>query len=102
VAETNYIRKIVINTGLVTTLAASGAAGITTDGTNLYLSGGMYVSQVVIANGAVTYLAGSGGRTGSYDGIGGAAKFNGAAGITTDGTSLYVAEASANKIRKIQ
>ena len=113
------IRKIVIATGVVTTLAGSGApgaadgtgiaatfwgpAGITTDGINLYVvdTWNNNIRKIVIATGVVTTLAGSG-VAGAADGTGIAATFNGPTGITTDGTNLYIVDKSNNKIRKIQ
>jgi sugar lactone lactonase YvrE len=121
-SQNNRIRKIVISSGVVTTLAGSGTAGsadgtgtaatfstpygITTDGTNLYVTEiGMFpashrIRQIVISTGVVTTLAGSA-TAGSADGTGVAATFNAPQGISTDGTNLYVAEAGGNKIRKI-
>ena len=110
VADTgnNIIRKIVISTKAVTTLAGatnnfSGPMGITTDGTNLYVAdtGNSTIRQIVIATGAVTTIAGTAGTPGSADGIGTAASFSGPQGVTTNGTSLYVADSSNNTIRKI-
>jgi hypothetical protein len=112
------IRKIVISTGVVTTLAGTGSTGsangtgtdasfynpldITTDGTNLYLADGSnnLVRQIVIDNGTVTTLAGTG-SSGSANGTGTAASFNRPWGITTDGTNLYVSEFNGHRIRKI-
>ena len=112
------IRKIVIATGVVTTLAGSGVAGavdgtgiaasfntpygITTDGTNLYVAdyGNKKIRQIVIATGVVTTLAGSG-LTGAVDGTGIAASFNRPYNLITDGTNLYVADTFNNKIRQI-
>jgi len=122
VAEQNNhtIRKVIIATGAVTTVAGypglvgnadgtgSGARftypdGITTDGTNLYVTdyGANTVRQVVIATGAVSTLAGIPETAGSADGVGTAATFSGPRGITTDGTSLYVVDGHNNTIRKI-
>ena len=114
------IRKVVIATGAVTTLAgtagitgstnATGAAarfnlpiGITTDGTNLYVAddGNNTIRKVVIATGAVTTLAGTAGTSGSTNGTGAAAGFKSPQGITTDGTNLYVADSGNNTIRKV-
>jgi sugar lactone lactonase YvrE len=124
VADTynNTVRKIVISTGAVTTIAGTagttGSAdgtgtaatflsptGITTDGANLYVTdyGNNTVRKIVIATGAVTTIAGTAGTTGSADGTGAAASFYVPAGITTDtdGTNLYVADYGNSTIRKI-
>ncbi|MDG2065148.1 MAG: hypothetical protein P8L36_09160, partial [SAR324 cluster bacterium] len=117
----NRIRKIVIATADVTTLAGSGEAattdgtgtdakfnrpfGITTDGTNLYVAEytGRQIRKIVIATGVVTTLAGSpSGSGGTADGTGTNANFYNPSGITTDGASLYVAGYTSNKIRKIE
>jgi sugar lactone lactonase YvrE len=113
------IRKIVIATGVVTTLAGSGSSGsadgtgaaasfngpvgITTDGTHLYVadSNSHRIRKIVIATGVVTTLAGNR-FSGSVDGTGAAASFYVPYGITTDGTHLYVADTFNNKIRKIE
>ncbi len=118
--DNNTIRKIVISTGAVTTLAGSagstgstdgigtaarfyGPSGITTDGTNLYVADtdNNTIRKIVISTGAVTTLAGSAGIAGGTDGIGTAASFNVPRGITTDGTNLYVADMWNHAIRKI-
>jgi hypothetical protein len=124
-ASNNKIRQIVIATGVVTTLAGSptnvaGAAdgagsaatfsspyGITTDGTNLYVtdSNNNKIRKIVIATGVVSSVTGTANTAsaaGAADGAGSAATFNNPYGITTDGTSLYVADANNNTIRKIQ
>ncbi len=116
----NAIRKIVISTGVVTTLAGSmnfygsadstgtgasfyGPNGITTDGTNLYVAESLNdtVRKIVISTGIVTTLAGSPAGAGSSNGVGSAARFYFPVGITTDGTSLYVADADNDTIRII-
>jgi len=76
--------------------------GITTDGTNLYVSdyGNHRIRKIVISTGVVTTLAGS--SQGSTDGTGTSATFDEPYGITTDGTNLYVAEVGEHKIRKIE
>jgi sugar lactone lactonase YvrE len=114
----NTIRRIVIATREVTTLAGTAGShastdgtgtaarfytphGLTTDGTNVYVadSYNFRVRKIVISTGEVTTLAGS--SVGSLDGTGTAAKFELLYGITTDGTNLYVADSSNDKIRKI-
>jgi hypothetical protein len=126
IADTNNnkIRKMVIATGAVTTLAgpAQGTTtsgdldgtgnaarftnikGITTDGTNLYVSEQSIkkVRKIVIATGVVTVLAGPANGTttaGDTDGTGNAARFLSPFDMTTDGTNLYLSD--DNKIRKI-
>jgi hypothetical protein len=116
----NEIRKIVISTGVVSTIAgnwsayggwvdATGSAArfnmpnaLTTDGTNLYVAdtGNQRIRQVVIATGVVTTIAGSG-SIGFKNDIGTAAMFSFPEGITTDGTNLYVTDNSNSLIRKI-
>jgi len=119
--ENHTIRKVVIATGVVTTLAGTaglsgstdgtGAAarfnhpeGLSTDGTNLYVADFVNntVRQVVIATGAVTTLAGTAGSSGSTDGTGAAARFNGPHGIATVGTKIYVGDSNNHTIRLIQ
>jgi len=117
----NLIRKIVISTGVVTTVAGTGSngsednttgtsasfnypSGITTDGTNLYVadSNNHLIRKIVISTGVVTTVAGVAGSTGSADNTTGtSASFYYPSGITTDGTNLYVAETSNHLIRKI-
>lgn len=118
----NTIRKIVIATGEASTLAGSSAVpgdaldgagttarfweptGITTDGTNLYVTDTINhtVRKVVIADGAVTTLAGVVGVSGVADTVGAApATFHYPTGITTDNVNLYVTDSSSNTIRKI-
>jgi sugar lactone lactonase YvrE len=114
------IRKIVIASGVVTTLAGQaqtvgsrdgvGSAatfnyplGITTDGSNLYVadSGNYTIRKINIASGAVSTLVGMVGTSGMLDGTGTTATFNTTAGITTDGTNLYVTDQYNNAIRKV-
>ena len=120
VADSNnhLIRKIVISTGVVTTVAGTGSSGsangtgtsasfdnpneITTDGTNLYVadSNNHLIRKIVISTGVVTTLAGTG-SSGCANGTGTSASFNAPNGITTDGTNLYVGETNNHIIRKI-
>jgi sugar lactone lactonase YvrE len=116
----NTIRKIVISSGAVSTLAGTAGSsgstdgtgtaarfsspyGITTDGTYLYVadSGNNTIRKVSISSRAVTTLAGTAGSSGSTDGTGTAARFYDPYGITTDDTYLYVADSGNNTIRKV-
>jgi hypothetical protein len=120
VADTknHLIRKIVISSGVVTTVAGTGSSGsdngtgtsasfnepkgITTDGTNLYVADteNHLIRKIVISTGVVTWVAGTG-SSGSSNGTGTSASFDEPQGITTDGTNLYVADKSNNLIRQI-
>ena len=92
----------VANSSLTTQTTYTGPEGITTDGTNLYVA---YFSSNTICkvnplDGTVTPMAGIS-SSGALDGAGSDARFNGPAGITTDGINLYVCDANNNKIRKV-
>ena len=125
-SRNNKIRKIVIATGVVSSVtgaaskamaagATDGAAmaalfnspiAVATDGTNLYVvdQGNNKIRQVVIATGAVSSLTGAANAAvtaGAADGAGAAASFDTPSGVTTDGASLYVADKANSKIRKV-
>jgi len=121
------IRKIVISTGEVTTLAGNPATtgrsdgigkeaqfafpeDVTTDGANLYVTdpNSSTIRKIEIATGKVTTFAGRtvidstlGLITGSVDGKGQAARFGNPTGITNDGRNLYVSDQYNHNIRKI-
>jgi len=120
-AANNLIRQINIGTGVVTTLAGSGAA-TSTDGTALGASfnapygivydpntsalyvadyGGNKIRKVTIGGGIVTTVAGTG-ATGFADGPGLSATFHNPTALTTDGAgNLYVADVGNTEIRQI-
>ncbi|MGP8214677.1 MAG: T9SS type A sorting domain-containing protein [Bacteroidia bacterium] len=114
----NLVRKIVVSTGVVTTLAGSGVAGsangtgvgatfnypsgVALDGNgNLYVAEGNDIRKIVISNAVVTTLAGST-VAGSANGTGAGATFNSPFEIASDGNgNLYVTDTYNNEIRKI-
>ena len=123
VADTNSntIRKVVISSGAVTTLAGAPGDPSTIDGAgpgarfaypsgvvsggagNLFVSDGSTVRKVVVATGEVTTLAGLPGVSGSTDGTGSAARFAGPQGIASDGSgSLFVADTYNHTIRQVE
>jgi PKD repeat protein/sugar lactone lactonase YvrE len=112
------IRQISIASGAVTTLAGTagnrgsqdggGANARFTQPWGLAVQGNiLYVTEVGnstirrISDGVVTTLAGAAGQIGSADGVGTAARFSAPRGITSDGTSLYVADTGNFTIRRI-
>lgn len=116
--DNHTIRKIVIATGVVTTLAGTarqpGSAdgvgsiarfnqpyGIATDGTNLYVAdtSNNAIRQVVIATSSVSTIAG--GTIGYANGTGAAAQFNNPFGIAINGANLYVTDSFNSTIRQI-
>ncbi len=112
------IRRIVIATGVVTTIAGNGngfadgtGAGAQFDtpsqicydaGTSsLYLSDrANHRIRRITLGGVVTTLAGNG-TPGALDGTGAGATFNLPGGICSDGTNLFVSEQGSHRIRKI-
>jgi hypothetical protein len=117
VADNNNhtIRKVVIATGVVTTVAGlpgtlgtadgvgtaarfNGPVGVWGDGTNLYVTdtGNHTIRKIVLATGAVTTFAGTAGVPGATP-----TTFNFPQGLCGDGTNLYVADTANSIIRKI-
>ena len=112
------IRKIVVSTGVVTTLAGNGSSG-KDNGSGLNASfqspisidadaiGNIYVADLnnhlirkISTGGVVSTLAGS--IAGYEDGMGTSAKFSNPVGVVLDGSgNLIVAEFIGNRIRKI-
>jgi sugar lactone lactonase YvrE len=122
VSENSIIRKVVISTAAVTTIAGKAANrgstdgigamarfsspfGVATDGSgNCYVGdyGNGTIRKVVLATGAVSTIAGAAGIPGSADGIGAAARFGPSYGLTADSSgNLFVADSFNNTIRKV-
>jgi len=111
------IRKIVIATGEVTTLAGSGSVGsangvgtaasfntpssVVIDGANLYVADtyNNLVRKIDIATATVSTLAGSGAAT-PLNGTGTTASFKSPVALALDGGNLYVSD-NNSEIRKI-
>ncbi|NDB84880.1 MAG: hypothetical protein EB127_19545, partial [Alphaproteobacteria bacterium] len=118
--NTNRIRKIVISTAVVSTLAGSGQYGYEDGSGNLAQfanpfgivydnSGNLYVAdtnngairKIVISTGEVSTFAGTG-AGGYVNGSGNLAQFNRSEGIAYDNSgNLYVADGNNQRIRKI-
>lgn len=106
----NYVIATFAGSGVAGSTDSTGTAaklnapdGITSDGTNLYVSdyANHTIRKIVIATGVVSTLAGSAGVSGATDDVGTASRFNNPAGITCDGTKLYVADYGNHTIRMI-
>jgi sugar lactone lactonase YvrE len=119
-AGNQLIRRIIVATGTVSTLAGGvgqsglvdgvGTAarfnqprGLAVDGTTLYVadSANSAIRAIALATAAVTTLAGTG-TPGPNDGVGTAAAFDNARGVALDGLGdLYVADTNNSMVRKI-
>lgn len=120
--DNDTIRKYVVSTGVVTTIAgmAGGRGDADGAGSNARFdhpsgvavdtAGNVYVADTLnhtirklSPSGVVTTIAGLAGSAGSADGIGSAARFFGPQGLATDGIgTLYVADTNNHTIRKIE
>jgi sugar lactone lactonase YvrE len=124
-SDRQRIRKVILGTGEVTTLAGSlddvgsddgtGAAarfnfpaGIASDGAFLYVAdSGSHTIRKIDAQGAVITLAGSAGEAGSQNGTGVGARFQNpkgiAFGLDPNGTpTLYLADTTNETIRTVE
>ncbi len=116
--DNHAIRKIVISTGEVSTIAGTGTrasmdgngtaasfqypAGLAYDGKQLYVvdSGGMSIRRIDLATMNVTTIAG-GSSYGHANGLGAKASFYWPTYIATDGANLYVYDSQDEIFRKI-
>jgi hypothetical protein len=122
VADSGLIRRIVLTTNTVTTLAGDPAMPGTADGigsaaqflsaTDLTLDGlgnlyvadaeGHTIRRVVISTKEVTTVAGTAGINGSSDGIGAAARFNSPQSLTADGAgNVFIADMNNRTVRQL-
>ncbi len=120
--QNSTIRKLVLATGAVTTVAGLAGrtgyddgigaaarfgipAALALDGVgNLFVADqtAHTIRKIVLASATVMTLAGAAGTAGSDDGIGTGAHFNGPSGLACDGAgNLFVADSGNYTIRKI-
>jgi hypothetical protein len=98
----NVIRKIVIGTNSVSTLASIiNPHGVTTDGINVYATSFSQnkIYKIDIQSGIIELFAGS--TVGDLDGSFDIARFNVPTYLTTDGKNVYVVDRSNGKVKKI-
>jgi sugar lactone lactonase YvrE len=122
--DNNVIRKVALATGIITTVAGTGAAGNTGDGglatmaklraaegVAVYSNGDIYIAdtgnhvirKVTAATGIITTVAGTGanGTTGD-GGLATAAKLNSPRGIQVAANGdLYIGDRAIDRIRKV-
>jgi sugar lactone lactonase YvrE len=120
VADNRMIRKVVVATGEVTTIAGAAGQGPHADGIgtaarftqpfdvaydrtgSLFVTDGATIRRVNLATGEVTTLAGTPGQYASKDGMGNAARFKEQAALTSDQMgNLFVADLYNSTIRKV-
>ena len=118
-SSNSTIRKVT-PTGVVSTFAGTAGQTGSTDGIgatarfgfpgglaadtsgNLYVADGHNTIRKVTPSGVVSTIAGTAGESGSADGTGAAARFDGLHGIAVDSAgNVYVAEQFNNTIRKV-
>jgi sugar lactone lactonase YvrE len=118
VTDNGTIRKIVISSGTVSTLAGvpgvtgstdgtgskarfESPAGIATDGANLYVADILAIRQVVISTGQVFTIAGDPSNPGAEDGFGG--RFQTAEGVAVDPVSqtLFITDFVNSNVREL-
>lgn len=102
VLDADRIRSVALSSAAVTTFLIDGyMRGLACDGSGgLLVTRGLTVQRISIATKSDTVLAGM--TVGAADGVGPAAQFIGASGVTSDGAgTIFVADTDNQTIRKI-
>ncbi len=102
VAGRSGVRGAADGVGTAATFSSPGDVAVDGAG-NLYVAdGGNHTIRRITPAGVVSTFAGTAGAAGGLDGTGGAARFAGPCGLTTDGAgNVYVADAADHTIRVI-
>lgn len=119
--DNSTIRRVKLGTREVTTLVGKAGepgsadgpfadarlnhpSGIAARGELLWVadSGNHTLRRLDLRAGEVTTVAGTAGVPGLVDGAAGAARFYGPRGLSTDGSSLYVADSGNNAVRRLE
>lgn len=107
IAQGNNLRKLEVASGTVTTVAGfansfSGDSLVSDGAGHLYAAENETIRRIDLASGLVTTIAGLPGETGSSDGIGSTARFQGPGAMAWDGVGgLFVADIGSFTIRKV-
>jgi sugar lactone lactonase YvrE len=103
VSDGHAVRKVVLTTAAVTTVATVDAYNVAPDGAgNVFVTDGDVIDKLDLTTGQVTMVAGAAGIFGYSDGVGTMARFDAAGGMATDvAGNLYVADTFNSVIRKI-
>lgn len=105
---TNRVRKIIISSGLVNTLVSAGLNGpygLVLDSSNIYIANSgtpCNILQYSFSSTTLSTLAGNGSCGAVINGSLLSARFIGPIHMTTDGSSIFVADYNNNVIRRIQ
>src|SRR3990172_9114909 len=98
--STYYYKVTAVNSGGASSGSTEASATAPASSTCTQMGGSFQDLPLTLSSGVST-LAGAAGFSGTTDGTGTTAQFNLPAGITTDGTNLYVADTSNHTIRQI-
>ena len=88
--------------GPITVTTSNGTSGSSTSFIVPLVLGGSLQGVIPIFTNTVSTVAGSAGNPGSADGLGGAARFNGPFGVTTDGFSVFITDRNNHTIRRME